>query len=128
MNTTLILYNGRCPICAAEIAHYRARAVNADAALTFLDLHEADLGAWSLTPDQAKRRLHARLPDGTLVSGLAAFEAVWRNLPGLRWLARLVGLPILRPLAAIAYDRLAAPLLYHLHRRRERLGKAVPRT
>ncbi|MEX3016458.1 thiol-disulfide oxidoreductase DCC family protein [Gymnodinialimonas hymeniacidonis] len=128
MRSTLILFNGRCPICAAEIAHYRARASRTDAPLTFVDLHEAELGQWSLTKDQAKRRLHARLPNGDMVSGLAAFEAIWRNLPGFRWVARLVSLPLLRPIAAVAYDRIAAPLLYRLHQRRERLGKAVPRT
>ena len=29
-----------------------------------MDLNQADLGGWHLTADQAKRRMHAALPDG----------------------------------------------------------------
>lgn len=127
MEPTHVLFNGRCPICAAEIAHYRRRAEALDAPLHFEDLHEADLAGWNLTAEGAKRRLHARLPGGAQASGIAAFAAIWDHLPRLRWLARAVRLPGLRWLAALAYDRIAAPALYRLHKRRERLGKAVPR-
>lgn len=127
MEPTHVLFNGRCPICAAEIAHYRKRAETLGAPLRFEDLHEADLLDWNLTPDQAKRRLHVRGPGGMQASGIAAFAAIWDHLPRLRWLARAVRLPGLRRVAALAYDHIAAPALYRLHRRRERLGKAVPR-
>lgn len=126
MQVTRVLYNHRCPICRAEIAQYARRAEALGAPLVFEDLHKAPLAAWHLTPDQAKRRLHARLPDGSHVSGIAAFAAIWDHLPRLRWLARAVRLPVVGPLARFAYDYLAAPALYHLHRRRERLGNANP--
>ncbi len=126
MKPTVILFNGRCPICAAEIGHYRAKADALGAPLRFEDLHKTNLILWHLTADQAKRRLHARLPDGTQISGIAAFAAIWEHLPRMRWLSRAVRRPILRPLATFAYDWIAAPALYHLHRRRERLGKAPP--
>ena len=51
MEPTRILYNDRCPICRAEIAHYRARAAASGAALVFEDLNTADLGGWQLSPD-----------------------------------------------------------------------------
>lgn len=127
MEFTDVLFNGRCPICAAEIAHYRKRAETLGAPLRFEDLHEADLSEWDLTPEQAKRRLYVRLPSGAFISGIAAFAAIWDHLPRLRWLARLVRLPGLHWFAAVVYDHLAAPTLYRLHRRRERLGKAAPR-
>jgi predicted DCC family thiol-disulfide oxidoreductase YuxK len=127
MKQTHVLFNGRCPICAAEIAQYRRVADQIDAPLHFEDLHDADLAGWSLSAEDAKRRLHARLPDGTRLSGIAAFAAIWDHLPRLRWLARAVRQPGLRGVAALAYDHIAAPALYRLHKRRERLGKAVPR-
>jgi hypothetical protein len=64
MAETRILYNDRCPICRAEIAHYRKRAAGSGRPLSFEDLNTADLGGWALTSDQAKRRIHAALPDG----------------------------------------------------------------
>lgn len=118
MEQTEILYNGRCPICAAEIAHYRTAAQQAGAPLSFTDLHDTDLAGWGLTADQAKRRLHAR-QRGQIISGFPAFLIVWRELPRLRWLARLFSVPGLHFAADLGYNWLAAPLLYRLHKRRE---------
>lgn len=121
MEQVHILYNDRCPVCRAEIAHYRDKAQAAGAALHFDDLNTTDLGAWRLTPDQAARRMHAKLPDGTVVSGVPAFVLIWNRLPRMGWLARLVQLPLIGGVARFAYDRIAAPWLYHRHRRRETL-------
>jgi predicted DCC family thiol-disulfide oxidoreductase YuxK len=124
MTATRILYNDRCPICRAEIAHYRRRAEAAAAPLVFEDLNRADLGDWQLTPDQAKRRMHAALPDGRIVSGVPAFAAIWTVLPGMGWLARIAMAPGLRKVADLLYNRVAAPWLYHRQRRREAGGVA----
>lgn len=124
MTATRILYNDRCPICRAEIAHYRKRAEAAAAPLSFEDLNTADLGDWALTADQAKRRLHAALPDGRIVSGIPAFAAIWTALPGMGWLARLVLMPGVRGIADVAYNRIAAPWLYRRQMRREARGLA----
>lgn len=109
--TLRILYNGACPICSREIAHYRRLSERIGAGIAFDDLNAVDLARWGLTADQARRRLHAR--DGAFrISGLAAFRALWARLPGWRWLARLTGLPGVRHLADWGYERIAAPWLY----------------
>lgn len=82
----LILYNGGCPICAREIAHYRRLALRLGADIAFEDLGKTDLALWGLNPDTARRRLHAR-DAGRVLHGLAAFRALWARLPGWRWLA-----------------------------------------
>jgi predicted DCC family thiol-disulfide oxidoreductase YuxK len=74
---------------------------------------------WGLTEDEAARRLHV-MQDGKVLSGLAAFRAIWAGLPRWRWLARLTGLPVIRPAMAFLYDRIAAPMLYRAHLRRQR--------
>ena len=117
--TLCILYNGDCPICAREIALYRRLATRHGADIAFEDLGEADLALWGLNADTARRRLHAR-DAGRVLHGMAAFRALWACLPGWRWLAWLTGLPGLGAVFALAYDRLAAPLLYRMARRRER--------
>ena len=113
---TRILYNDTCPLCRFEIDHYRAAAARDGAPLRFDRLSEAE--SWGLTEDQAARRLHV-LQDGKLLSGLAAFRAIWAGLPRWRWLARLTGLPVIRPALTLVYDRIAAPLLYRAHLRRQ---------
>lgn len=113
---TRILYNDTCPLCRFEIDHYRAAAARDAAPLRFDPLDKA--ANWGLTADQAARRLHV-MKDGQLLSGLEAFRAIWAGLPRWRWLARLTGLPIIRPVMAVLYDRIAAPLLYRAHLRRQ---------
>lgn len=116
----VVLYNGDCPICAREIAAYR-RATQAEALpVTFEDLNTADLAAWGVSRDAARRRLHVR--DGErLRAGVPAFLALWRAIPRYRWLARLVALPGLHPLARVTYNAILAPLLYGFDRLRRSL-------
>jgi predicted DCC family thiol-disulfide oxidoreductase YuxK len=114
---TRILYNDTCPLCRFEIDHYRAVATRDSAPLRFDTLQDATL--WGLTEDQAARRLHV-LQNGELLSGLAAFRAIWETLPRWRWLARVTGWPVVKPLVTILYDRIAAPILYRAHLRRIR--------
>ena len=113
-----ILYNGRCPICSAEIAQYRQQAERADAPVQFIDLHDATLTHWGLSKEQATKRFHAR-KDGQIISGFPAFLVLWWELPRMRWLARVLELPVLRQMADFGYNSLAAPLLYWMHKRRE---------
>lgn len=113
---TRILYNDTCPLCRFEIDHYRTRASATGAPLAFDPLHRAE--TWGLTKDQAARALHVRQGDQVL-SGLAAFRAIWAGLPGWRWLAVVTGLPGMRQGLGFVYDRIAAPLLYRAHLRRQ---------
>jgi predicted DCC family thiol-disulfide oxidoreductase YuxK len=112
-----VLYNDTCPVCAWEIRHYR-RAAEGQADGGRMCFDPLDRAAdWDLTPDQAARRLHV-MQDGRILSGFDAFRAIWADLPRLRWLARLTGLPGVRPALALIYDRVAAPILYRAHLRR----------
>lgn len=119
MSEMTVIYNADCPICAREIAVYRREADGAQLPIGFTALTDTDLARLGLSPDAAARRLHV-VQNGTLHEGLDAFLILWRALPRWRWLARLLSLPVLRPLAGAAYNHLAAPLLYALHRRRQR--------
>jgi len=114
---TRVLYNRTCPVCRVEIEAYRRRAEAEDLPIRFDALDRA--GDWGLTEDQAARRLHV-WQDGRVLSGLAAFRALWSAMPHWRWLARVTGWPVIRPLAALGYDRIAAPLLYRAHLGRRR--------
>ena len=86
-----VFYDGSCPLCTAEIGLYRAQ--DEAGVLTLVDVsRDADLPP-GLTKGAAMARFHVMTPGGSLVSGAAAFVAVWRGLPGWRWLARVADLP-----------------------------------
>jgi len=113
-----VIYNGSCPICSAEVSAYRRHAETMNLPLDFADLTCTDMAGFGLTPDKAARRLYL-VQDRQMYSGIDAFLRLWAAMPKYRWLARLVGAPVVRPLARLGYDHVAAPLLYAMHRRRQ---------
>lgn len=114
-----IIHNDRCPICAREVAGYARAADRAGVALDIQGL-DGEARHWAgLDRDAAARRFHV-IRDGQLLSGLDAFLVIWEALPGLRWLARALRPAWVRALADPVYDRLLAPALFALHRRRQR--------
>lgn len=121
-----VIYNDSCPICAREIAAYRRFTQRHGLDVSYLGISSDDLAGYGLTKRAAARRLHV-IENGTMTDGIPAFALLWDRIPKLRWLARAVRLPVLSRLAALIYDHALAPALFALHRRRERLGKAVPR-
>lgn len=88
-----VYYDSACPLCRREVALYRrldrARRVR------WIDLHAraGDPASRGISRERALRRLHAVGSDGRVVSGARAFAAVWRRVPGLRVLGRLLGAP-----------------------------------
>ena len=100
---TQVFYDGGCPVCSREIAAYQNRP--GSEAFEWVDIQCSDSGRLGpgLTHEQALARMHVRTPDGTLLSGAAAFGAIWSRLPGFRWLGRLVSIPPLSGVAELAY-------------------------
>lgn len=87
-----VYFDGACPLCRAEIAHYRAS--DRAGALCFVDVSATDTCLPDgLTRPQAMGRFHVRDTEGQLLSGAAAFAEVWSRLPGWRWAARAAALP-----------------------------------
>ena len=86
-----VYYDGACPLCRKEIETYR-KARGADE-LAWVDAANADpqtLGQ-DLNCAEALARMHVRDESGKLISGAAAFAAIWARLPRTRWLGRLMG-------------------------------------
>jgi predicted DCC family thiol-disulfide oxidoreductase YuxK len=83
-----VYYDGSCPLCSSEIALYR-RCRGADA-VTFADVSAATGDVQpGLSREAAMRRFHVRDAEGRLLSGGAAFAALWAALPGLSLWGRL---------------------------------------
>ncbi len=91
-----VFYDGACPLCRREVAFYRER--RGAERVDWVDVSEAGTKdvAPGLSRQQALARFHVSDASGTLMSGGAAFAALWRTLPSFRPLGRLFGL---RPFA-----------------------------
>jgi predicted DCC family thiol-disulfide oxidoreductase YuxK len=121
-----VCYNGACRICRGEMDHYQRIATQHALPLGWSDINTAPelFRRYGIDFDTAMRRLHAVDAAGKLIRGIDVFVAVWRVLPRYRWAAAIVGFPLVRPLAWLAYEGVIAPLVYRYSKRRLRLAKA----
>ncbi|MDA7429498.1 DUF393 domain-containing protein [Primorskyibacter aestuariivivens] len=118
-----VIYNDTCPICAREVNAYRDRTD--PQAVRYHGVSQGQLAQFDLTEDEAARRFHV-IRAGERLEGVDAFAALWARIPRLRWLGWMVMRPGIHGLAMLVYNRILAPLLYGVHRRRvRRLQKRV---
>lgn len=103
-----VLFDGACPLCRREVGVYRSLTpIDQGPPLKWLDVSQPQpllpllpLGA---TQSTYLARFHVQRSDGQMLSGAAAFVALWSVLPGWRWLARLANLPGATPLLELLY-------------------------
>jgi predicted DCC family thiol-disulfide oxidoreductase YuxK len=90
-----VLYDGACPLCRREMAVYRdLQPLQQGSPVCFADVsHTAVPLPTGTTREQLLARFHVQDRDGQLLSGAAAFLALWAALPGWRWLALAGRLP-----------------------------------
>jgi len=90
-----VWHDGTCPLCRREIA--LMRRLDRRGAIRFVDASDPD-GICPIDRRAMLARFHAR-EDGRLLSGAAAFAAMWRAIP------------LLRPLGIAARNRHVLALL-----------------
>jgi predicted DCC family thiol-disulfide oxidoreductase YuxK len=111
-----VFYDGACPLCSREIDHYRRQDRRQWLEPIDISTPGFDPQLYGIPLAAFMAELHAIDQAGTVYRGVAAFRAIWQAFPerGLyRIMGRLVGLPLVEPLAAWFY-RLFARLRPHL--------------
>jgi 3-demethoxyubiquinol 3-hydroxylase len=103
--TLTVLYDGACPLCRREIGIYQGlQPISPNQTLKFADVSSAH----TVLPPGGVRsdylaRFHVQRSDGQVISGAAAFVALWATLPGWRYLAMVARLPGATPLLEVVY-------------------------
>lgn len=98
-----VWYDGGCVLCRNEIALYRVldRSVGR---VSFVELGpQTDAASCPMDPAELLARFHARDERGTLVSGAAAFGALWRQVTPFQPLGHLMRLTPVERAAEWAY-------------------------
>ena len=81
MTKLIVWHDGDCPLCAHEIA--LMRRLDRRGAIEFVDAARASASTCPIDRAELLARFHAS-EDGQLLSGAAAFAAMWRAIPLLR--------------------------------------------
>lgn len=98
-----VWHDGACPLCQREIA--LMRRLDRRGAITFIDATGPDAAAaCPLDPATMLARFHAE-EGGRMLTGAAAFAAMWRVLPLLRPLGLAARNPVILRLLEALYVR-----------------------
>ncbi|MDA8952829.1 DUF393 domain-containing protein [Pseudomonadales bacterium] len=94
-----VWFDSSCPLCVREIRLFRR--LDKRSAIDFIDVLSGQ--ACPLDEATLMARFHAQEVGGEVVSGAAAFAAMWRAIPLLRPIGLLMRFPIILSIAEIAY-------------------------
>ncbi|GAA3996840.1 thiol-disulfide oxidoreductase DCC family protein [Sphingomonas humi] len=95
-----VWFDGGCPLCRREIA--LMRRLDRRGRIEFVDVSGGDTTDCPIDRSALLARFHAR-EGGRLLSGAAAFAAMWRAIPLLRPLGEAARFPPLLALLERAY-------------------------
>lgn len=86
----VVFYDGACPLCSREIAHYKKR--QGAEALHWLDISrpDSDLEKYGLDYNKAMKEFHVLAPGGTFHTGAYGFVYLWSFLRPYRLLSHAV--------------------------------------
>lgn len=108
-----VFYDGVCPLCRREIAHYQQ--LDQAAAIEWIEIQAEPecLAQYGLERGAALRQFHLLDSQGEWQRGAAAFVTLWSYLPRYRLLARLIRTLRLLPLLQFGYGPLTRWRLRH---------------
>jgi predicted DCC family thiol-disulfide oxidoreductase YuxK len=114
-----LLYDGQCPFCRREVEWLKRW--DRSGRLMAEDISDPNFHAetYGLSQDEVMGVVHGILPDGRIVTRLAAIQEAYRTV-GLGWLVALLSWPVVGWLADKAYGVFA--------RNRVALGRLFGRT
>ena len=119
-----LIYNGSCPVCSAEVAHFDriATASGCELSLTDTSLNPTVLESYGLKIDDLERRLYVRDNRGRLHAGVDAGVRLLAELKPYKRLADILRMPGFYGLATLLYEGIHAPTLmrYSAKRRARR--------
>ena len=104
-NEAVVLYDGACPVCRREIAHYRQR--KGSESINWVDIRSdtRSLEYLQISQQDALAIFHVRDQEGNWHTGTRAFIYLWSQIRPYQILAAIVVKLRLTPLLDWGYDK-----------------------
>lgn len=99
-----LLYDGACPLCVREVNFLRKRDAGRGL-VSFVDIaedHYSPQENGGVDFETAMGRIHAVLPDGTVIKNVEVFRQVYEVL-GMGWVYAITKLPVIGFIANVLY-------------------------
>ena len=102
-----VYYDGLCKVCSREIEHYKKQ--QGASLIDFVDICSGEFDAQKegLDPHQVHKVMHARTPDGSVVTRVNAFVEIWKRIPRYHFLARWSAKPGVMAILNLGYSGFA---------------------
>ncbi|MBD2465786.1 DUF393 domain-containing protein [Oscillatoria sp. FACHB-1407] len=100
-----LLYDGACPLCLREVNFLRRRDAGRGL-VAFIDIAEDDYSPEAnggVDFETAMGRIHAVLPDGTVIKNVEVFRQVYEVL-GMGWVYAITKIPVIGFIADALYE------------------------
>ena len=100
-----MLYDGDCPLCMREVDMLRRRDAENNH-ISFIDVADPKYDPAehaNISFEQAMERIHAVLPDGTIVKDVEVFRRLYEEV-GLGWVYSITKIPAVEKAANAVYD------------------------
>jgi predicted DCC family thiol-disulfide oxidoreductase YuxK len=99
-----LLYDGACPLCVREVNFLKTRdAERGLVSFVDIDADDYDPAAHAgISFETAMGRIHAVLPDGTIVKNVEVFRRIYEIL-GIGWVYAVTRIPAIEYLANLVY-------------------------
>lgn len=100
-----LLYDGECPLCVREV-NFLTKKDRGRGIIKFVDIADLDYDPQAnagIDFATAMGRIHAVLPDGTVIKNIEVFRRVYEEL-GMGWIYAMTKLPIIGAIADKLYD------------------------
>jgi len=102
-----VFFDGGCPLCSREIAHYRKLDRNEELQWVDITVETELVKQLGLDHESLMQRFHVRDTRGNMVTGAWGFAEMWAHLPYYRWLSRFLRFTRLLPALDLLYSRFA---------------------
>ena len=100
-----MLYDGDCPLCMREVDMLRRRDAS-KRGICFVDISEPEYDPemhGGISFQDAMERIHAILPDGTVIKDVEVFRRLYEEV-GLGWVYAVTNIPAVERVANAVYD------------------------